>query len=709
MMNLIDSNNHLQLQRYEIIEKIGEGGMADVYRAFDKVLKRECAIKILREDLNNNQIALLRFQREADAASKLHHPNIVQIYDVGETNQRNFIVMEYVQGRTLKTLIQQRGAIEKKEAVFIMQQIAEAISVAHEHGVIHRDIKPQNIMIKADGQVKITDFGIAMTQGSVQLTAHDSVMGSVHYMAPECARGEQASQQADIYSMGIVFYEMLTGEVPFKGDGAVQIAMKHLQEDLKPVREYNGTIEQSIENIIIKATAKNKSLRYQNANEMLEDIKLSLDPSRANVKKLILELPQENNTTRVFAEVNPEKKETEPKTTMNWWLIVAIGIVSIALFVLILTSWLDNNKPSPLVKVPDVTNLAKDAAMQQITKANLVVVEPLLYEENATITKDHVIKTEPAANSEVDPNTSVTLYVSQGEFLQVEDYKGHLLADVQAIFANTKIKIDINYEKNSNVVENTIVKQAGLEIGTKINPEEEGTLVLFVAQPNDFVIPELIGVNINTAKGLLEQLGAVVQLVPLSTDDLTDAQFLEIQTLEVVKTDPVHGTQYIQKQDSKIILEYYEQTVRVVPNKSRLSDAIKAGETIDRTKFDEPSVNVFDKALERAKQVLAANKQSQSTVDDATNNLQAAMDNLIVIVDKKPLQTQLDILKSLDTTNFSTAQLNLRDETMTDTEFLLNKTGVTQTELNAQLIKVEAVIEDLKKTSEPVVEQTPAP
>lgn len=242
-------HNELQLQRYQIIERIGEGGMANVYLAYDKVLKRECAIKILKADLSENPVTLLRFKREADAASKLHHPSIVTIYDVGQSGNRHFIVMEYVKGKTLKSLIQQRGAIEKNEAVFIMQQILEGIVVAHKAGVIHRDIKPQNILIKADGTVKITDFGIATTEGSVQLTQHDSVMGSVHYLAPECARGEQATNQSDIYSLGIVFYEMLTGEVPYKGDGAVQVALKHLNDEIRPVREFNNSIEQSIENI----------------------------------------------------------------------------------------------------------------------------------------------------------------------------------------------------------------------------------------------------------------------------------------------------------------------------------------------------------------------------------------------------------------------------------------------------------------------------
>lgn len=698
-MMTINETNDLQLNRYEIIEKIGEGGMADVYRAYDKVLQRECAIKILREELNSNQIALLRFQREADAASKLHHPNIVQIYDVGETNNRNFIVMEYVHGKTLKHLIQQRGAIEKKEAVFIMQQIAEALVVAHEHGVIHRDIKPQNIMIKADGQVKITDFGIAMTQGSVQLTAHDSVMGSVHYMAPECARGEQASQQADIYSMGIVFYEMLTGEVPFKGDGAVQVAMKHLQEEMKGVREYNGTIEQSIENIIIKATAKNKTLRYQNAQEMLEDIKHCFEPTRANTKKLILEPPVENSTTRVFTEV---AVDTEPpkNNKRNNFLIGGIIMVAVVLFAVVVSTLLGGEKPSNSIRIPDVTNVSRDAAMQQLTMLGLEVVDPVIYEEHATIEKESVIRTEPAANTEVDKGTQIIVYVSSGEFLEVEDYSGKLLADVQAIFTNTMIRLDINFESSSSLVENTIIRQSGLDIGTRINPGQEGTIVLYVAKAQEIEIPPLVGVNINTAKGILENLGAVVELKAISSEALSDEEFSQIKTMEVIKSDPEADSIYIQKQDSKVILEYYEESARVVPNKTRLKTMIDQANEVDKTIFTPETVKVFETALQRAENILELDKQNQTTVDDAANNLQSAMEGLTILVDKVPLQTQLQVLENLDISSLSTDDRNWRDETVVDTKMILNTPNVSQSQLDTQWEIVSSVIEGLKSQLE---------
>ncbi|WP_300963389.1 protein kinase domain-containing protein, partial [Faecalibaculum rodentium] len=203
--------------RYSIIALIGQGGMADVYKAFDTILNRVVAVKVLRSKLSEDPMTLVRFQREAYAASKLSHPNIIDIYDVGEAEGLHYIVMEFVRGRTLKQLVMQRGALDVPEAVAIMKQLTSAVSHAHEHQIIHRDIKPQNVLIKDDGTVKITDFGIAVANDSVQLTWNNAVMGSAHYLAPEQAQGKEPDPAIDIYSLGIVFYELLTGDVPYKG------------------------------------------------------------------------------------------------------------------------------------------------------------------------------------------------------------------------------------------------------------------------------------------------------------------------------------------------------------------------------------------------------------------------------------------------------------------------------------------------------------
>ena len=232
--------------RYKIIKSIGEGGMANVYLAWDTILEREVAVKILRGDLADDEKFVRRFQREANSASSLRHPNIVEVYDVGEDNGRYFIIMEYVNGKTLKSLIKRRGPLNLTEAIDIMLQLASGIACAHDSYIIHRDIKPQNVMILEDGRVKITDFGIAMALNSNELTQTNSVMGSVHYLPPEQASGSGSTIKSDIYSLGILMFELLTGKVPFKGDNAVEIAIKHMKEPIPSVCKINPDIPQSV-------------------------------------------------------------------------------------------------------------------------------------------------------------------------------------------------------------------------------------------------------------------------------------------------------------------------------------------------------------------------------------------------------------------------------------------------------------------------------
>ena len=274
---------------------MGEGGMANVYLAVDLILNRKVAIKILRGDLANDEKFIRRFQREALAASSLSHPNIVEMYDVGEDNGNYYIVMEYIEGKTLKQLLKKRGHLTVGESVDIMLQITDGMVHAHDSYIIHRDLKPQNIMIQEDGQIKITDFGIAMALNSTQLTQTNSVMGSVHYLPPEQASGKGSTIKSDIYSMGILFYELLTGVLPFKGDNAVEIALKQMKEAIPSVRKQNPNIPQSVENIIIRATAKNPKNRYNDTREMYNDLKTCLDKDRQNVDRIVFKYPEHEN------------------------------------------------------------------------------------------------------------------------------------------------------------------------------------------------------------------------------------------------------------------------------------------------------------------------------------------------------------------------------------------------------------------------------
>ncbi len=297
--------------RYEILKLIGEGGMANVYLARDTILDRRVAVKVLRGDLAGDEKFVRRFQREALSASSLSHPNIVEIYDVGEDDGNFYIVMEYIEGKTLKQLIKKRGVLSLPETMDIMLQLLDALKSAHDSYIIHRDIKPQNIMIKDSGLVKITDFGIAMALNSAQLTQTNSVMGSVHYLPPEQASGKGSTIRSDIYSLGILMFEMLTGRVPFRGDSAVEIALKHMKEPLPSVRELNPVVPQSVENIILKAAAKNPKNRYHDVREMADDIKTCLDEDRENEERITFKYPETDFSDTRANTLKETKKSTK--------------------------------------------------------------------------------------------------------------------------------------------------------------------------------------------------------------------------------------------------------------------------------------------------------------------------------------------------------------------------------------------------------------
>ena len=296
-------------ERYEIIKLLGEGGMANVFLAEDIILGRKVAVKVLRGDLAGDEKFVRRFQREALAASSLGHPNIVEMYDVGEDNGDFYIVMEYVDGRNLKQLIKKRGALTFPEVIDIMLQLTDGLSHAHDAYIIHRDIKPQNILILENGLVKITDFGIAMALNNTQLTQTNSVMGSVHYLPPEQAAGKGSTIKSDVYALGILMYELLTGKLPFKGENAVEIALKHMKDPLPSLRRELNDVPQSLENVIIKASAKNPKNRYSSAREMHEDLKTVMDEDRLNEPRHIYKyLEHDLEDTKVLPVIKEEKE-----------------------------------------------------------------------------------------------------------------------------------------------------------------------------------------------------------------------------------------------------------------------------------------------------------------------------------------------------------------------------------------------------------------
>lgn len=460
--------------RYEIIRSIGEGGMANVYLGYDTILDRNVAIKVLRGDLSNDDKFVRRFQREALSASSLAHPSIVEMYDVGVDDNLYYIVMEYVDGKTIKQLLKKRGNLTLSEAIDIMLQLTDGMSHAHDSYIIHRDLKPQNIMIKDDGQIKITDFGIAMALNSTQLTQTNSVMGSVHYLPPEQASGKGSTIKSDIYSMGIIFYELLSGSLPFRGDNAVEIALKHMRDPLPSLRAENSAIPQSIENIIMRATAKNPKNRYEDARTMYEDLLTALNEDRMNEEPIKYKYPENENegkkkkveTTTDTEEVDideekflsDDKEKTDEviatkiedeDNKKNIILIVVLSsILALLLIGLVVVLFiLPDATDAKTVVVPDCENLKVSACEKKLHKLGFEVETDIEVIESATIEKNKVVKTKPEAGRNVKQGTKIVIYKSGGEEVyEIEDYTGKNYIEVQTIL-ETKYGLEVTIEK----------------------------------------------------------------------------------------------------------------------------------------------------------------------------------------------------------------------------------------------------------------------
>lgn len=545
--------------RYLINKKLGEGGMADVYLAQDSFLNREVAIKILRGKLSLDPVALLRFQREANAASRLNHPNIVEIYDVGEDSGQHYIVMEYIRGKSLKELIAQRGAMDKQEALQIMDQLLCAIIEAHKNNIIHRDIKPQNILVKDDGTVKIADFGIATVSDAVQLTQTDTVLGSVHYLAPELARGEIATFQSDIYALGITFYELLTGQVPYTGESPVQIAMKHMREEMPAVRSINPMVPQAMENIVIKATTKNKAYRYKSASDMYDDLMNCLKDKNKDVPKLIFTADTLNDSTIMIDQV---ANMTPTKTKRKLGFIQAmIGISFIALAAMgvygyvMISGFL--NPVATLVTIPNVVEMTRADAEEALTALGLSVSKSVKFELTDSIANGLVIKVVPSVGVQIEKGSLVSLTLSRGMYFVVGDYVNQKIDAVELALATTKVTIRKQYDYDSTAEEGTVLIQANLLPGTKIDPELPREILLTIAGKVQFTIDNLVGYNILIAKQSLEAKGAKVNLSVLDTSTMTPEQIAALPKDQVVSMTPGANTYYIQTKNNSITLYYY--------------------------------------------------------------------------------------------------------------------------------------------------------
>ena len=524
-------------ERYEVIKSIGEGGMANVYLAHDIILDRDVAVKVLRGDLAGDEKFVRRFQREALSASSLSHPNIVEMYDVGEDNGTYYIVMEYVPGITLKQLIKKRGSVSLSEAIDIMLQITDGIKEAHDSYIIHRDLKPQNILIKENGEIKITDFGIAMALNSTQLTQTNSVMGSVHYLPPEQASGKGATIKSDIYSMGILFYELLTGKLPFKGENAVEIALKHMKSEFPSVRAENDSIPQSVENIILRATAKNPKNRYETVSKMHDDLLTCLNEDRLNEGKCTFIYPEHESDSEdkkpvVLEEKIEETKELEDdlgdlkEEHKNTWIWILSGVFIFIVLILVgIFIIYPIFSEVPDVVIPNVSGMTVQKAEDTLKKAGFEVSLKVEQVSDEKIGAGLVSKTSPAIGRKVKKGVTITLYESLGNTIyEIEDYTGKNYIEVKTIL-ETKYELNVVIEKmeteeGKEYDKQEIIKQ-DREVGEKVAKGDKITLYIpnVVDEYPDFVTENW---SLEEIQNFCDQYGVVVTFVPKPTVDYSE-------------------------------------------------------------------------------------------------------------------------------------------------------------------------------------------
>ena len=523
--------------RYRIIKQIGRGGMADVYLAKDLILDgEEVAVKVLRTNYQTDPIAVARFQREARAMADLDHPHIVRITDIGEEDGQQYLAMEYVAGLDLKRYIKEHYPLSNEEAVRIMGQILLAMRLAHAKGIIHRDLKPQNILLTPDGTAKVTDFGIAVAFAETSLTQTNSMLGSVHYLSPEQARGSKATIQSDIYAMGIIFFEMLTGHIPYDGDSAVTIALQHFQKPLPSVIAENPSVPQSLENVVIKATAKKLTDRYQTVSEMYVDLLSSLSYNRRNEPKLVFEdtskvdtktLPKiSQSTLTAIPKVQPKEESPQSqKPTQKAPGKEAVAkpvkkrrfkaryLVLLASFILVLASlfWIVSKTPAT-VEIPNVAGQTVAEAKENLKKANFEIGEEKT-EASDTVEEGRVIRTDPDAGSARKEGTKVNLIISSGQqSFKIGNYIGRKSTDVIAELKGKKVPENLIkvVEEESSETEAGLVKRQSLPEGTTYDLSKATEITLTVAKKKTTVtMPNYIGYTLEVAKQDLNSMGII--------------------------------------------------------------------------------------------------------------------------------------------------------------------------------------------------------
>ncbi len=511
-------------KRYKILSKLGSGGMAEVYKAHCQILNRTVAIKVLRPQFASNEEFVERFRREAQAAAGLSHPNIVSIYDVGKDEEHYYIVMEYVSGTSLKEAISRSGHLSPQRAARITWQILAALQHAHENGIVHRDIKPHNVMVTSAERVKVTDFGIARALCASTLTDTGTIIGTVNYFSPEQARGEAVEAQSDIYSSGVVLYEMLTGTVPFKGESPISIALQHLETSVTPPTELNAAIPKGLERIVLRALEKNPSRRYQDARHMMralepyafpgndydtvnDDIHVASDTTLTDLTAPVLSSPSDPGADMEETQVRRKPKNNNPRRTVFVTLFLVLALLTVAAGVMfMLPQWLYVEE----VRVPDFTGKTLEEAESLAAKAHVRLDSPdKRYDE--TIPAHRVISQRPAAYERVKMNSKVTLVVSLGkEIVEMPDLLGMDLREALLELERLELEPGPQSRDYSDEVEVDKVASQSPAAGVQV---EKGTMVEVVLsdgpEPLLVTVQDFRGMNMAEAESLLTVSGLV--------------------------------------------------------------------------------------------------------------------------------------------------------------------------------------------------------
>lgn len=513
--------------RYELIEKIGEGGMAVVYKAKDRLLNRYVAIKILRPEFIQDAQFVDSFRKESQAAAGLQHPNIISVYDVGRETNIHYIVMELIDGEPLSEVIKKKAPMDYREAIRITKQVLSALSVAHKHNIIHRDIKPHNIMITSDGVAKLGDFGIAKAISDSTLSETSKIIGSVHYFSPEQARGAYVDERSDIYSVGIILYEMLTGKVPFDGDNPVQVALMHINSEITPPSQLVSGIPPALEKAVMKATDKFQSNRYKSADDMLEDLNniefvssrvgnavFAADQKKEEPKPA--EQPQPQKETPAVTEEPVKKKKKKSKKP----LIIALILILIAAG--LAAAWIIPNYLSKTT-VPDVTDMTYSEARQELEKNDLKIERGDTVSSD-TVSKGNVVSQDPRANKKVQKGTTVTVKISGGKAKHaVPDLVGKYYGSETESYLKVNggfVLGTVSHAKSDEYEEGQIISQdpAADTIhtkGTKVN-----IVVCSGKKTEKVTVPSLTGLTLKQAKKRIKKAGLKVGSVDYSESDV---------------------------------------------------------------------------------------------------------------------------------------------------------------------------------------------